>query len=168
MPSDFSSLASSIGRTLPVSTRPVVCVQGLGFVGSAMSLAVASARDPKTGQPRFDVIGVELPTPEGRAKVDAVNARELPVRSSDPKMAEAMAIAREGGNLIAVTSDEAYALASVAIVDVHLDLIQEGGVPSVRYDGLKAAVRTVAERLPPGGLIIVETTVPPGTCEKVL
>jgi len=133
-----------------------------------MALAVASARDPKTGQPRFDVIGVELPTPEGRSKVAAVNAGELPVRSSDPKMAEAMTRARNTGNLIAVTDDEAYRLATVAIVDVHLDLLQENGQPHVRYDGLKAAVRAVAERVPEGALMIVETTVPPGTCEKVL
>ena len=133
-----------------------------------MALAVASARDPKSGQPRFDVIGVELPTPEGHAKVSAVNAGEMPVRSSDPKMAEAMTRARNTGNLIAVTDDDVYRLATVAIVDVHLDLLSDGGQPKVRYDGLKAAVCTVAERLPEGGLIIVETTVPPGTCEKVL
>jgi nucleotide sugar dehydrogenase len=169
MPFDsFSALAAELGRTQPVSGRPVVCVQGLGFVGSAMALAVASARDPKSGQPRFDVIGVELPTAEGRAKVDAVNAGELPVRSSDPKMAEAMTRARNTGNLVAVTNDEAYRLASVAIVDVHLDLLQEDGQPKVRYEGLKAAVRAVAERVPEGTLVIVETTVPPGTCEKVL
>ncbi len=164
----FSALAASVGRSSGPSGRPVVCVQGLGFVGSAMALAVASARDPKTGQPLYDVIGVELSTPDGRAKVSAVNAGELPVRSSDPKMAEAMARARSTGNLIAVTSDEAYRLAKVAIIDVHLDLLQEGGKPKVKYDGLKAAVRSVAERVPEGALLIVETTVPPGTCEKVL
>ncbi|MBN2197014.1 MAG: nucleotide sugar dehydrogenase [Polyangiaceae bacterium] len=164
----FSAIAAAIGRSVPPSDRPIVCVQGLGFVGAAMALAVADARDPRTGQPRFDVIGVELPTPDGRAKVDAVNVGDLPVRSADPKMSDAMSRARRTGNLIAVTNDEVYGLASVAVVDVHLDLLLDDGRPTVRYDGLITAVRMVSQRLPVGGLIIVETTVPPGTCDRVL
>jgi nucleotide sugar dehydrogenase len=35
-------------------------------------------------------------------------------------------------------------------------------------DGFAAAIRTLGERLPPGALVLVETTVPPGTCEKVV
>ncbi len=100
-------------------------------MGSAMALAVASARDPNTDQPRYDVIGVELPTPGGTRQGRCGERRELPVRSSDPKMAEAMARARSTGNLIAVTSDEAYRLAKVAVIDVHLDLLQENGKPKV-------------------------------------
>ena len=40
--------------------RAVVCVQGLGFMGAAMAIAVASARDEK-GQPLYDVIGSSCP-----------------------------------------------------------------------------------------------------------
>ena len=36
---------------------PLVCVQGLGVVGSAMALAVAASRRNK--QPQFNVIGLE-------------------------------------------------------------------------------------------------------------
>jgi len=42
---------------------PVVCVQGLGFVGAAMAIVVASASD-QAGNPRFNVIGVDLPLPK--------------------------------------------------------------------------------------------------------
>jgi nucleotide sugar dehydrogenase len=33
---------------------------------------------------------------------------------------------------------------------------------------MRSAVRSLARTMPPGSLIIVETTVPPGTCEKVI
>ena len=69
-------------------SKEVVCVQGLGFVGFAMATAISSARD-SAGHPRFDVIGVDLPTPEGRAKVDAINAGRLPVACSDEELAAA-------------------------------------------------------------------------------
>ena len=40
--------------------RKTVCVQGLGFVGAAMALAIASAKD-KAGVPLYNVIGIDVP-----------------------------------------------------------------------------------------------------------
>jgi UDP-N-acetyl-D-mannosaminuronate dehydrogenase len=52
--------------------RPqTVVVQGLGFVGSAMAVAVASAFD-YGGKPYFNVIGVDLPTESGKEKVKKI------------------------------------------------------------------------------------------------
>jgi len=45
-------------------SRKKVCVQGLGFVGAAMAVAVASARSEQN-QPLYDVVGVDLATREG-------------------------------------------------------------------------------------------------------
>ena len=42
-----------------------VIIQGLGFVGSAMAVAVASKLDDQ-GDPMFDVIGIDLPSVEGK------------------------------------------------------------------------------------------------------
>src|SRR5436190_920125 len=36
-----------------------------------------------------------------------------------------------------------------------------------RYDALFAACRTVAESVPPGALVVVESTVSPGTCARI-
>ncbi len=53
--SSFASVAESVGRHIHESEeREIVCIQGLGFVGSAMALAVASARD-ENGEPYFNV-----------------------------------------------------------------------------------------------------------------
>lgn len=147
--------------------RPVVCVQGLGFVGMAMALATASARR-EGGSPSFDVIGVEIDDAAGRERAEAVNAGRLPIRSSDGRMEDAMRRAVEAGNLRATTDPSVYARARVAIVDVGLDVTMTEDGPTVDFTGLRAAVRALAERLPEGALIIVETTVPPGTCEKVI
>ena len=150
-----------------VGERPVVCIQGLGFVGMAMALATASARQGD-GTPSFDVIGVELDNEAGAERVASVNAGRLPIQSSDQRMEAAMQEATAAGNLRATTDPEAYADASVAIVDVGLDVTMKEDGPTVDFSGLRAAVRSLAERLSDGALIIVETTVPPGTCEKVI
>jgi UDP-N-acetyl-D-glucosamine dehydrogenase len=147
--------------------RPVVCVQGLGFVGTAMALATASARNPD-GSPVFDVVGVELDHGPGRARARAINDGRLPMRTADPKMERAMAEAMEAGNLTSRCDDEAYESASITIVDIGLDLTVSDGRPEVDFTGLRSAIRTLGSRMPPGSLVIVETTVPPGTCAQVV
>ena len=47
--------------------RKIVCVQGLGFVGAANAIAIAAARDP-SGNPLYNVIGVDLPTASGHER----------------------------------------------------------------------------------------------------
>ena len=148
------------------SLRPLVCVQGLGYVGTAMALAIASAREDEA--PAFDVVGVELPGARGNEIVDALNSGRLPIESSDPKMKGALDRAREAGNLSATTDPAAYEGASVVVVSVNLDLQQGKTGPTVELGGLRAAVRQLASKLSPGALIVVETTVPPGTCSTVL
>jgi len=147
--------------------RPVVCVQGLGFVGSAMAIAVAAARGAD-GMPAFNVIGVELPTPEGRAKIAAINAGRLPVATTDEALSSALLDAHDRGNLIATLDEDVYSLASVAVVDVPLDVSQDDDGPTVALDGFRSAIATLGRMLRPGALVIVETTVPPGTSEKVV
>jgi len=167
MPSTFSEMAASLGRPPRPGQRPVVCVQGLGFVGSAMAVAVADARDAE-GMPCFDVIGIDLPSPAGQAKVDSFNAGILPVASADTELAAAFDRAQAAGNLIATTDPAALALATVAVVDIHLDVGRHpDGSPMVDFSGFRSALATLGAQLPAGALVLVETTVPPGTCAQV-
>lgn len=162
----LAAIAAREGRQVLAPGRATVCVQGLGFVGFAMAVAVADAVDAE-GRPWFNVIGVDLPTSDGKAKVRAINEGRAPVVSNDGELAAAFARAIERGNLLATTDPAAYSHACVTLVDVHLDIIDDGGRPGFRLDGFRAAIRTLGERMPPGSLIIVETTVPPGTCARV-
>ena len=125
-------------------SQPLVCVQGLGFVGLAMALATANARQAD-GSPAFRVVGVELDNEAGRQRVEAINAGQLPIRSSDPRMEEAMRTAAEAENLRATTDSQAYGDAAVAIVDVGLDITMAEDGPTVDFGGLRAAVSSLAE-----------------------
>jgi len=147
--------------------RPVVCIQGLGFVGAAMAVAVADARSD-SGDPCFDVVGIDLPTPEGRAKVEAIGAGRLPVTASDERLTAALSAAHRRRNLIATTDERAYERASVTVVDVPVDVIYDDGRPTAALEGLRGAIRTLGTHMPAGSLVIVETTVPPGTTEKLV
>lgn len=149
------------------STRPVVAVQGLGFVGAAMSIAVASAMDAD-GNPAFEVVGVDLDDTAGGARVAALNESRFPFETTDPELTSALQAARARGNLRCVTDPSAYARADVIVVDVPLDIDWRSATPELRLKGFEAAIATVGRHARPGTLVLVETTVPPGTTEKIV
>jgi len=148
-------------------SRPVVAVQGLGFVGAAMAIAVASARDTSSA-PAYTVVGVDLADHAGSARIEALNAGRFPFETVDADLTRALLEARSAGNLVAVCEPEVYALAKVIVVDVPLDVDFRADPPALRLAGFEAAIRTVGRHVSPGALVLVETTVPPGTTEKVV
>lgn len=149
------------------TNRSVVCVQGLGFVGAAMAIAVANAVN-ESGEPHFNVIGVDLPTSEGLDRISKLNEGLFPFPTTDVKLINALKQAKKQGNLIAVSEVSAYKHASVTVVDIHQDVSYIAGKPVLDLDGFRSAIRTLGEQMPQDSLIIVETTVPPGTCEKIV
>jgi UDP-N-acetyl-D-glucosamine dehydrogenase len=149
-------------------TLPVVCVQGLVFVGVAMAIAVASARDA-SGDPVMNVIGVELPTPAGRRKISLLNRGQLPLVTTDEELKRAFRQVHEQGNFFATSDETCYRLADIAVVDIPLDVDFDSlPEPKAKWDDFRAGIRTLGRYLPPGSLVLVETTVPPGTCERVV
>ena len=147
--------------------QQTVCIQGLGFVGAAMAVAVAKARVP-TGQPRFNVVGVDLPNPQGRERIEALNAGRFPFTTVDEQLISAVRDARTAGNLRATSDTLAFGDADIIIIDVNLDLVDAPAGPSLGLDTLRRAVRDVGSVMKPGTLVIVETTTPPGTTAKIV
>jgi nucleotide sugar dehydrogenase len=166
VPVSVSGLAAAEGIDLPDADRPIVAVQGLGFVGAAMSIAVASARTDN--RPAYTVVGVDLDDGPGRARVDALNAGRFPFETTDASLVAALGAAGGRGNFVACCDPTAYGLADVVVIDVPLDIDWRAEPPSLRLAGFQAAIATVGRHVRPGTLVLVETTVPPGTTEKIV
>ena len=98
-----------------------VCIQGLGFVGAAMAVAVASAKD-RNGNLLFDVVGVDRDTPAGRERVDLLNRGQFPFPTSDKSLEDATRFVRECGNLSASTDKRCFNSAEIIVIDVALDI----------------------------------------------
>ncbi len=148
-------------------SRPIVCIQGLGFVGAAMAAAVASARD-EAGELCFNVIGVDRSSPDGLGRIAAVNAGEFPFPTTDRKLAPALRDAQRFGNLVATDDEHVYGLASIILIDVNFDLDRSGERPRFAMEPFRAALAAIGKHMQTDALVIVETTVPPGTCEKIV
>ena len=153
---------------MKASTKiPTVCVQGLGFVGAAMATAVALSKN-ENGKFRYNVIGVELPTKEGQRRVDCINRGEFPLTTVDEDLALAIKTGSEDGNLAATTDQTVYQNAQFVIIDVALDISITEDDPRIDFSVLEDAVRTIGRSMRQDALVVVETTVAPGTCEHVI
>ncbi len=160
-------LAADIGIPEAALDRPVVCIQGLGFVGAAMSAVVASARNNQN-EPIYTVVGVDLDSQTGRRRAEALSHGRLPFVCLDEKMSQAMATAHQVGNLFATVDARAYALAATTVVDIAVDVDASGPIPSADLAPFRKAIETLGSTMQPGSLILVESTLPPGTCEHVV
>lgn len=151
--------------------RQNVIVQGLGFVGVAMVAALSQAHDDP-GNPLYNVVGVDRGDEENYWKIAMVNDGRSPVASSDVLIAEALRKGRERNNVLATYAEYAYQVADIVIVDVNLDIqkMNLGNSYDYRfsYDAYLAAMRQIAENIREGTLVIIESTVPPGTTQKIL
>ena len=149
--------------------KKVVVVQGLGFVGAVMSLVCANASDEE-----YAVIGVDLADEKSYWKIRSLNDGVFPLVADDPKITSFFENAKQKGNFLATYDPVAYQSADVVIVDVNLDVQKEphehGALKAfdVNLEGFEAAIRSVGRHCRDDGLMLVETTVPPGTCSKVV
>jgi UDP-N-acetyl-D-glucosamine dehydrogenase len=151
------------------SGKPVVVVQGLGFVGAVMALVCANALGAE-----YAVIGVDLDTPASWWRVASLRAGVFPLTAADPKIPEFYERAKEKGNFHATADPCAYAKADVIIVDVNLDVAKRPSADGaglnydVRLDGFRSAIQAIGQHCREDALVLVETTVPPGTCQEVV
>jgi nucleotide sugar dehydrogenase len=144
-----------------------VCIQGLGFVGAAMAAAVSLARDSE-GVPLYQVIGVELNTNLGADRVEAINSGKFPFSTSDNDLTCAVSQGHKTGQLWATTDPVVYSTADIIIVDIALDISFQDEDPKFDLSDFESAIKAIAKEVSPGTLLLVETTVPPGTCEKIV
>tara|TARA_B100000519_G_scaffold203428_1_gene226708 strand:+ start:17406 stop:18785 length:1380 start_codon:yes stop_codon:yes gene_type:complete len=144
-----------------------VFVQGLGFVGSAVATAISISKDNQ-GRPLYSVYGVDLPTKIGLERVIALNNGEFPFPTSDESLIKAVSESHLYGNLVATTNQNKFGEADIVIVDLPLDITYLDNEPQLEFSDFTSAIRVLGQQVQQNTLIIVETTVPPGTCEKIV
>jgi UDP-N-acetyl-D-glucosamine dehydrogenase len=150
----------------------IVVVMGLGFVGAVMAGVVADSVDRKTGKPGKFVIGMQRPSPRSFWKIPLFNRGVSPIQAEDPEVAPMIArCVTEKKTLTATYTYDALKLADVLVVDVQCDFLKQdlGNLRSGRADisALEESFKVIGENIGPQCLVLIETTVPPGTTEYV-
>ena len=154
-----------------IRNREIVVVMGVGFVGAVMAAIVADTVD-KNGQPSKFVIGMQRPSARSFWKIPMLNRGISPVKAEDPEVDPMIdRCVNKKKTLIATYTYEVLKLADVVVVDVQCDYIKEdlGNVRNGEADmaALESSLGVIAENIPPSALVLIETTVAPGTTEQV-
>jgi len=152
--------------------REIVVVMGLGFVGAVMAAVVADATDKATGEPTRFVIGMQRPSTRSFWKIHYINRGLSPVEAEDPQVSVLInRCVKEKQTLAATFTYDALSLADVVVVDVQCDYHKDtlGDVAQGRADigALEESLKVIGERIKPDCLVLIETTVPPGTTEYI-
>jgi nucleotide sugar dehydrogenase len=151
--------------------KEIVVVMGVGFVGAVMAGVVADSVDAE-GKPSKFVIGMQRPSTRSYWKIPYINKGIAPVEAEDPEVAPLIErCVKEKKTLMATFTYDALSLADVVIVDVQCDYFKEtfGDVRQGHADiaALETSLKIIGEKISPDCLVLIETTVPPGTTEYV-
>jgi len=151
--------------------REIVVVMGLGFVGAVMAAVVADTEN-KEGKPTKFVIGMQRPSSRSYWKTPLLNRGISTVSSEDPEVSSIInRCANEKKTLTATYTYDALKLADVIVVDVQCDYLKEslGNVREGRADmaALEESLEIIGQNIDPHALVLIETTVAPGTTEQV-
>ncbi len=149
--------------------KKVVVVQGLGFVGAVMSLVCANAIAEE-----YAVIGVDVPSENSYWKIKSINEGVFPIVAEDPLIEDFYKKSLEKKNFYATFDPCSYKYADVIIIDINLDVQKKSAADfslenfDVDMSNFRNAIKSVGDNCKKDALILVETTVPPGTCEKII
>ncbi len=171
---DYSKELQKIERSVAKArneNKEIVVVMGLGFVGAVMAAIVADTKDAKRKNTKF-VIGCQRPSSRSFWKIPLINRGEAPVKAEDPEVD--VLIRRcvlEDKTLMATYNSECLQFADCVVVDVQCDFAKKelGNMKSGEADmaALEDTMRTIGEKIKPNCLVLIETTVAPGTTEFV-
>lgn len=137
-----------------IQTRTAsLVVIGLGYVGLPVAASFARAG--------FQVTGLDVDA----AKVERINAGICPIEGIEPGLPELLQETVGAGRLSATTDYAVCEQADIVLIAVETPI---DSVHQPRYSALRAALRDLEPRLHKGVMVIVESTIAPGTMDRLV
>lgn len=132
----------------------VIAVIGLGYVGLPVACMFARAG--------FDTIGVDVVS----ERVATINAGQNPIQGIEPGLSELLAEVVGSGKLRCTTSPDSLARADAILISVQTPIEEDDHRP--KYAHLTAALDNLGRSMKHGALVIIESTLAPGTMRRVV
>lgn len=130
-----------------------IAVIGLGYVGLPVACMFAESG--------FSIIGLDIK----QKRIELIKAGTNPIEGDEPGLSELLRKVVDLNQLETTTNYEKLKAADVVLIDVETP-VDENHKP--RYHALKSACTSLARIMKKGVLIIVESTIAPGTINRVV
>jgi UDP-N-acetyl-D-mannosaminuronic acid dehydrogenase len=135
-----------------------IVVVGMGYVGIPAAALFADV-------PGFTVVGVQRRSKRSGWKIDMLNQGRNPIMGDEPGLSELIERVVKKGTFKVVDDISTCRDADVVLIDVQTPT-DDDKVPN--YDSLKEVSRAIGKFIRPGTLIVVESTVAPGTTDNIV
>jgi len=139
-------------------TNLEIVVIGMGYTGIPMAAMLADVEN-------FNVVGVQRRSNRSGWKIDFLNAGKCPIGGDEPGLAELIDRVVKKGSFRVTDDISVCKKADVILIDVQTP-VDENHVP--QYDSLKEVSQNVGKHMKKGALIIIESTVAPGTTNYIV
>ena len=139
------------------STTKKIAIIGMGYVGIPAAVLLADAG--------YDVVGIQRSSKRSGWKIDWLNEGRCPIGGKEPELPELLKkVVSE--NKFQVTEDFAVVKdTDFILIDVQTPTDNKH-VP--QYESLKEVCHQIGKFLAPGKIVIIESTVAPGTTEHLV
>jgi UDP-N-acetyl-D-mannosaminuronic acid dehydrogenase len=135
-----------------------ITVIGMGYVGIPCAALLADVPD-------FMVTGLQRRSKRSGWKIEHLNAGKSPFEGDEPGLDELIAKVVAKGTFRVTDDVEVLKESDIILIDVQTPT-DENHVP--QYDSLKEVSRQIGEQIRKGTMVVVESTVAPGTTQNVV
>lgn len=138
-------------------TKKLVVI-GMGYVGIPAAALFANVEG-------FTVVGIQRRSRRSGWKIDWLNQGRNPIGGEEPGLSELIKRVVEKGTFRVTDDFSECRDADYILIDVQTPT-DEKGTP--RYESLKEVSRQIGRNMPKNVLVVIESTVAPGTTENVV
>ncbi len=136
-----------------------IAVLGMGYVGIPAAALLADV-------PGFDVTGIQRRSQRSGWKIEVLNCGRSPIEGDEPGLDDLIARVVKKGSFRVTDDFSVIRDMGTILIDVQTPTDSADHAPS--YLSLKEVSRRVGEYLTKGTLVIIESTVAPGTTQNVV
>jgi UDP-N-acetyl-D-mannosaminuronic acid dehydrogenase len=135
-----------------------IVVIGMGYVGIPCAALLADVDE-------FDVVGLQRRSKRSGWKIDVLNSGKSPLEGDEPGLDELISKVVEKGKFRVTDDVSVLDDADIILIDVQTptDILR-----APRYQSLKEVSENIGKHMKTDALVIVESTVAPGTTEHVV
>ncbi|MFW6120635.1 MAG: nucleotide sugar dehydrogenase [Petrotogales bacterium] len=135
-----------------------IVVVGMGYVGIPAAALFADVDG-------FNVVGLQRRSKRSEWKIDWLNQGKNPIGGYEPGLSELIQKVVKKGTFRVTDDFSECKDVDVILIDVQTP-IDERGIP--RYESLKEVSKQIGKNIRRGVLVVIESTVAPGTTENVV
>ena len=142
-----------------------ITIVGQGFTGSVMS--IVCSRVKKKSKFLYNVFGLEKKSKNGTRIIRKLKNGEFPFENNDTFLKSELKKVSKQKNFFPTTNNDCIKNSDIVLVNINLDVIDK----NTREKDLKNfqdTIINISENIKKNSLIIIESTIPPGYCQKVI